>query len=166
MVQELITGVIILVSCIGVVQGAERLKSDVAAPTRVISDSQVIFSAEMVPKLLEQCSRPVPKSDGFWTPSKEDVARLSELLPKSINSQSYRQCPNLDKNLQKFKFQYAGIVVKGRKIIYVNALSVNDETNFWQREFVGICDGGCMAWGIEFDVEIGSFSNFEANGEA
>jgi hypothetical protein len=166
MIRELMVIIMALIGSISVSQGAGLPDSKPKVPTNVISDSQVIFPEERASELLEQCSRTAPKADTFWTPSREDIARLEKLLPDYVKVNSPRYCSNLYNKLTEYRFQYGGIVVNGRKLIYVNAFHVNIGGETWRTEFIGICDGACNAWGVEFDVESEIFSDINANGDA
>lgn len=138
----------------------------------VITDSSVgvIVPVDQVAALLEQCSRRSPKNGvflqpskavEFWRPSKEDILRLEKALPGYLKD--YQQY--CDVSFSKSKRQYGGIIIAGRKIIYVNAFGGGHES-YWKDSPVNVCDGGCKYWGIEFDVESGEFSNLDMNGGA
>ena len=118
----------------------------------------------------------------YWMPTKEDIILLEKLLPEYIKKNSSTLCTDLDKDLSKYKRQYGGLIINGRKIIYVSAVQAYDESPedaslashhsagyeplktiqiSW--ESMSICDGGCSSWGIEFDVKSNQFLHLEIN---
>jgi hypothetical protein len=67
--------------------------------------------------------------------------------------------------------QYAGFVIGGRRVIYVNGVadsavrSTNPNQPFdWRTQAVQICDGGTVTFGVEYDPQTRQFSNFAFNG--
>jgi hypothetical protein len=75
--------------------------------------------------------------------------------------------------------QYAGFVVGGRPIIYVNGIHrsyiestirAQKEVLFhiagsdWQHEPIVVCDGGAAFFGVEYDVDSRTFRNLAFNG--
>lgn len=140
------------------------------SPFEVIVSDQfegVIFPKEKAGEVLKQCSRPTPQADGYWDVTKEDILKLERALPDYAKLNSPKHCEDLVQKLSLYKRQYVGIIVQGRKIIYVNTLLPNEYSGrSWKMEPEMVCDGGCDFWGVEFDVESGQFSNLYSNGEA
>lgn len=62
-----------------------------------------------------------------------------------------------------FYMQYVGIVVKGRKLIYISAFADDKPPDFWRERAVIICDGG-VDWGVLYDPQTGKFSDLTVNG--
>jgi hypothetical protein len=134
----------------------------------------VIFPAAHAQDLLRQCSRDVPSSvSGAWTPDERQIRALEAKLPDALARTSGGPYVKLDTTIR----QYAGIIVKGRKVIYVNAFpsSLLDEEahdqsfthippHDWHSIAVIICDGGAEFFGAEFDPVTGNFSDFSFNG--
>lgn len=99
----------------------------------------------------------------FWEVPAGDVAQIDRPLLRHF------QQAGLTKSLlaqpEDYARQYIGLRRQGRRIVYVNAM--------WARrawiakhaatEFIKLCDGGNMAWGIEYDYETSSFSRFQIN---
>jgi hypothetical protein len=115
-----------------------------------------IFSPAQAKQLLHQCSRSVPSATDFWQPHR----RADSNAPSQP--------------VFNFGRQYAGLIVGGRKIVYVNVFP-NDMTDFdgkkpvrydWKSKPVIVCDGGDNFFGIEYDPETKTFSHFEFNGYA
>jgi hypothetical protein len=88
-------------------------------------------------------------------------------------SRAYRKSPSYAarggaegvqvKHPERYYRQYLGIIVHGRKIIYINAFC-EKPLDFWQERFYEVCDGGGCFWGVEYDVDSGRFSNLQMNG--
>ena len=63
-------------------------------------------------------------------------------------------------------------MIAGRRVIYVNGVSesaVEREPDpahpfDWRTQAIGICDGGAITFGVEYDVTTKQFSNFAFNG--
>ena len=66
----------------------------------------------------------------------------------------------------QFYRQYLGIVIKGRRMIYLNAFGFPGGDPQWRKRFVRICDGGGSVWGALYDPLTGEFSDLEINGLA
>ena len=85
------------------------------------------------------------------------------------------------KNPDGWYLQYAALIWKKKKIIYVSAISWTQPTNFvfetidgtlvleekpsddWKKYATKICDGGTN-WGVIYDVAKGKFSDLAVNG--
>ncbi len=116
------------------------------------------------------CSRGGPSNiDASWTPSQSDIAKLeanltsiSKLRSKEghIGDIAGRQVEGPERYFR----QYVGIVVKGRKLIYINAICHLPASDEWQTQLMIGCDGGSCFWGAEYDPESGQFSDLHING--
>lgn len=62
--------------------------------------------------------------------------------------------------------QYVGIVLSGKRLIYVNAFAPELNPKDWQTRLVNFCDGGSALWGVLFDPAAGKFSDLRTNGVA
>jgi hypothetical protein len=71
--------------------------------------------------------------------------------------------------------QYAGFIISGRKIIYVNAFPkgmIEEEARLlpgrpefdWRHQAMRVCDGGHRFFGVEYDPATEKFSHFLFNG--
>ena len=124
-------------------------------------------------KMLYQCSRSAPGNvKGFWRPSNEDVKNLEDNFTKILQLAGTGCCnsgPGIE-HLEKFGFQYLGVVIKGRKYIYINAFPISEVQEFEKtggdplREPMIVCDGGPAFWGALFEVESKKFSALAFNG--
>jgi hypothetical protein len=137
-----------------------------------------IFSPAQAKQLLHQCSRSVPSATDFWQPDATTIRGLEARLPNALTAiwQDHRRADSNAPSQPVFNFgrQYAGLIVGGRKIVYVNVFP-NDMTDFdgkkpvrydWKSKPVIVCDGGDNFFGIEYDPETKTFSHFEFNGYA
>ena len=126
--------------------------------------------------LLSQCSRGTPPVNGYWSLQRSDIDRLEANFSK-IDTVTATGCCGRGfrvRNLRKCGFQYVGILVGGRKCIYVNAFPtvILKEWQDGARSFdlskqpVSVCDGGPSLWGVVYDVETGEFSELSFNGRA
>jgi hypothetical protein len=127
-----------------------------AAPMAVSPNWGVIFPAERAPALARQCSREAPRAEGAWQPLPSDIARLEPALTSLL----------IGKSLQPAAYyrQYGGLVVNGRHIIYVNGARNAVVQGDWHTQAISICDGGQLAFGVEWDPATGSFAHFAFNG--
>jgi hypothetical protein len=132
----------------------------------VVSDRAVILTCDQARRLVKQCSRTGPENvTDFWMPSLVEIDSLEKALPRFIADKS-----GLRKPISAYCRQYVGLIVNGRKLIYVNALLASEFENReadaidWRKEPVTVCDGGADAWGVEFDVSSRRFEHFAVNG--
>ena len=92
--------------------------------------------------------------------------RLNSLLGGQLNRAGSTAGP------RDYYRQYAGFIIHGRRVIYVNGIersTVDDHPNpdhpfNWRTQATGICDGGVVTFGAEFDVETHQVSHFAFNG--
>ncbi len=69
-------------------------------------------------------------------------------------------------DLQRYAFQYLGVIIKGKKFIYVNAFPkerMEGENEISTGKLVSVCDGGFDYWGVLFDVKTASFQKLSVN---
>lgn len=112
--------------------------------------------------ILHQCSREGPKLDsikGFWTPDVSDIEKLEHLLP------SYLKEKATEIDGSDYTRYYLGILYPDKKIIYVDFRRVNPKRDIYKGFNNVICDGGNSFFGIEYDVNSGSFSSLNFNGQ-
>ncbi|HWD25621.1 MAG TPA: hypothetical protein VG387_00545 [Rhizomicrobium sp.] len=130
--------------------------STAAAPIAVNPNWGVLFPAEQAAALTRQCSRPAPRPQGAWQPLPSDIARLDQALTALLAGKSLQPAA--------YYRQYGGLVVNGRHLIYVNGARNAVVKNDWHSRAISICDGGQLAFGVEWDPASGAFSNFAFNG--
>lgn len=130
----------------------------------------VVLPAEQLEKVLWLCSRPGPRIEdvmGTWEVTEEVVALLEADLPK-LRRLRASCCIRGLRIRQPWSFfrQYLGIVIDGRRVVYVNFF--RDEESFpqWRERAVQVCDGGDYYWGAIYDPDTRRFSQLVVNGEA
>lgn len=83
------------------------------------------------------------------------------------------------KNPNDWYLQYAGLVWKGKKIIYVGGISIEEPLgpcidkdmvitsmtgcSAWKERAYIVCDGG-VTWGVIYDIKNGKFSDLAVDG--
>jgi hypothetical protein len=146
------------------------LTAPVAALPLLDPADGAVFSQETSRDLLNQCSREVPGPvQGTWQPSKTQIQTLEESLPKALDEALAKRGEHPDRSAIYMR-QYAGFVVGGHRIIYVNAFprehlgSEQSSTPDWRLHATLVCDGGSAFFGVEFDPDKGTFSHFAFNG--
>ena len=107
------------------------------------------------------CSRTGPKVEGGWSPKARDIEALEARLG-DIKSERHGAISDPFRSYR----QYVGIVVAGRRLIYVNAFPPQVSLKAWKTRLVSVCDGGPSFWGIQFDPADDKFFDLEMNGFA
>lgn len=125
--------------------------------------------------LARPCSRETPKAEGFWTPTSAEIAQLEADLGKLLDVRSEVCCVSgsslTAKDIETSYRQYAGLMVNGQRLIYINAFPAASRTDGellsdWRTEPVYVCDGGPWYWGVLYDPERRRFSQLAFNGFA
>ncbi len=130
----------------------------------------------MAAEVLRQCSRPAPSFEATWQIAADDVDQLERDLPR-LNGMKARGCCIAGaaiENVDQYFRQYAGIVVGGRRYIYINAFPVDTFDDWppqvpipdWKQEPFQACDGGFAYWGVLYDPVTRRFSELAFNGIA
>lgn len=143
----------------------------IAVPTSAFApDSGVVFEGDKARELTQQCSRAAPgPAEETWTPEAADIAAMEPALATLIDTELYAQWPNEALSASDYRRQYGGLIVGGRRIIYINGFRAEGEDGeiaVWRTWPMIICDGGPITFGVEYDPADGSFSNFAFNGVA
>ncbi|HEY1708627.1 MAG TPA: hypothetical protein VGG10_10220 [Rhizomicrobium sp.] len=123
--------------------------------------------------LLHQCSRVSPKDfQGSWTPAAQQIRDLESALPAALQAE-LKNYPRIKLDSAMTVRQYAGLVLAGHKIIYVNALPRSHAINpnlppmflpDWRYKADMVCDGGPGFFGVEYDPATKRFAHFAFNG--
>jgi hypothetical protein len=125
----------------------------------------VIFTEEQAEEM--ELASWLVDSDGFWTPSVDDILNLEEKIVEYLSQNSsyfYRQPPVWER-LHEYQRQYIGLERGGRKIIYGNYFCNSGGVD-WRQKLVIMIDGGECFFQVEYDVESGFFIKLLVNGEA
>lgn len=136
--------------------------------TASISQAEAIRPSVLLPRAEAQsiarlCSREAPeKVDGSWVPSKADLEALESHIPEIAKLSGWQERKMGDP--RSFYRQYVAIVVRGRRLIYINALCFEKAPSDWLKKLVNPCDGGQCFWGILYDPSAGQFSELHSNG--
>jgi hypothetical protein len=110
------------------------------------------------------CSRPGPSSvTSYWEVSHDDVQRVDPALLEYLQTAPHE---TIAYEPQKFVRQYAGFRRGKHRFIYINAFPSDHLARMGadpSKAFLIGCDGGDIFWGIEYDVERGTFARLEVN---
>jgi hypothetical protein len=145
--------------------------------TNPVSPQQpIVLPPSQARHALEQCSRESPQSvmDGSWAIPPIAIAQLEEDLPKLavLGSHHERAAATSAWDPRAYFRQYAGITIRGKKYVYINAFGSppiylkGQDSNRWQHEPVLFCDGGDDFWGVLYDPDTRQFSQLAFNGPA
>ena len=134
------------------------------------TEKLVIFPESRGLELLNQCSRGTPGPiETTWTPSAQDVAQLESRLLPYLRDQRPAAYP--EGKTPDLIRRYAGYVIKGRRVIYLDAAvpeslgySVTETYELPDKPYNSVCDGGPSFFGVEYDVKAKTFSNLLENG--
>jgi hypothetical protein len=121
----------------------------------------VVLPAGEAQAVNQLCSRNGPKVENGWAPEERDIEALEARLG-NIKSERHGSISNPFSSYR----QYVGIVVAGRRVIYVNAFPPQVSLKDWKTRLVSVCDGGPSFWGIQFDPSDDKFFDLEMNGVA
>lgn len=135
-----------------------------------------VMADSLMPGLLTQCSRRAPDRravQGYWRPTPDQVASLERGLAPLLRDSLGDGPQNgwFRSHLFIYRRQYAGLVLNGRKIIYVNGFTmplgtVEVDSTRWRETVNVICDGGKGVFGVEYDPATRQFRNLAFNGYA
>jgi hypothetical protein len=133
-----------------------------ASPTASWQKHGVILNGQAARGLLRLCYRPELQASAQWIPSSDQVTQLEARLKAKFSTFKYLTFKPAGP-LGNYYRQYAGFVVAGRKIIFVNFFPTDISTQ-WRSEAVLMCDGGPSFWSVEYEVDEKKFVNAVASG--
>jgi len=147
--------------------------SGVNSQKTIAPASSVIVDTSIGKKILHQCSRDNPGMvDSFWMPTKSNIDILEKNFNNILGIKSTGCCINgkqVDSS-KNFACQYLGVVIKGKRYIYINAFVI-EMLDHYKRNFkdltkapIVICDGGSSFWGALFNIDTKEFSDLNFNG--
>lgn len=117
--------------------------------------------------ILEQCTRSVPEIEGTWNPSLKLTRQIEIDLP-ALNGKTAEKLPGAEEwvlDVSKYTYQYAGVVVEGKQLIYINAFHNLHKVHSddWQIRRVNVCYGFVHYWGALYDPDTRTFSDWTYN---
>jgi hypothetical protein len=143
-----------------------------------------LLPASEAKAVTKQCSRPSPEVfSGTGEPSQKEILEMEANFAK-IKKLKVKKCCIRGAQIEapeEFYMQYVGIVVDGKKLIYVNAfgefgtlgiLENGDsnksivtlvQTDHWKMNAVRVCDGG-HEWGVLYNPKTQKFFDLAING--
>lgn len=133
-----------------------------------------ILKADKGKAIMAQCSRSIPEGvTDYFDLTDADVAKLDSNFKKVLYIKSEGCCivRSSVKNLDKYAYQFIGVIVGKQKFIYINAFAIDNSKNpvqlkaGWQENPVIVCDGGSSFWGAMFKISDSTFSELAINGE-
>jgi hypothetical protein len=125
----------------------------------------VLLPPSEAKKLTQPCSRPhAPDFDDTWVPTADDIKLMESKLSR-ISRLRAKCCMEgaQVRDLGHFYMQYVGIVVSGKKVIYISAFADDRPPEYWKQNAVTVCDGG-VDWGVLYDPATQQFSDLAVNG--
>src|SRR5215510_893772 len=105
------------------------------------------------------CSRPgPPKFQGTWKPTDNDIQSMESRLSRISRLRTQSGIAGVKiQHPDRYYRQYLGIMIDGRKFVFINAFCDDKPPETWRELLVDVCDGGC-SWGVVYDVAKGEFS--------
>ncbi|MFA0963838.1 hypothetical protein AB9P05_18680 [Roseivirga sp. BDSF3-8] len=111
----------------------------------------------------------------WFEPTLEEVKKAEQMLANQIEkinkwklNQVSKQCPVIDKNLNKYIRQYIGYTnTSGEKIILINMLWAKDvDYGGLDTEYILVFDGCSHYWKVKVNLSSGKVYDLEINGSA
>lgn len=94
------------------------------------------------------------KTEGYWTPSRDDVLVFEQRLEPYLQQAAPQTYPGPLRELNVYQRQYVGILVNEQRVIFANFFCNAYDTD-WQCEIVFVLDGGSCYFEVKYDVERG-----------
>jgi len=126
----------------------------IVLPCVLMAVDVVILNEKYGEKIIQQCTREVPKSiDGTWIVGKNHIIEIKNKLIDVLKLKPKSCCNRKLQKLDDYNFQIVGLIIKGEKKIYLNAVhniiwNIKDST-----KPIIACDGGSMHWGVLYDLK-------------
>jgi hypothetical protein len=126
-------------------------------------EKSVLLPQSEAHSLAEQCSRTnPPEFNETWQPTEAAIKDMESKFSRI--AECCEEGTRFDDPEDSY-MQYVGIIVKGRKLIYINAFPfVGELFKDWKERAVRVCDGGSGFWGVLYDTETGKFFDLAVNG--
>jgi hypothetical protein len=133
-----------------------------------IPEKSSILQPKYGKDVIKQCSRAdVLNAKSFWKVDEQSKNLLEQNFKKVLELEAV--CCLVEgwkiKDLSKHAYQYMGIIIGGKKLIYISAYDIKDaDMPEWKTRPIRVCDGGSSYWGVLFDVASTSFKELSING--
>jgi len=137
------------------------------AATVVPPGRSVVLPASESEAALRLCSRSGPANvEGSWDVPTDVVVTLKQDFHKLSRLKATGCCflGGRIRNPESYFRQYLGLVVGGKRVVYVNAFKSAATHPRWQSAPVGVCDGGSDYWGVLYEPESRRFYDLAING--
>src|SRR5262245_3804693 len=126
-------------------------------------DTGVIFSEKQVERSAD-LNRMIGVTPPFWTPSTDDIARLEVQLTPYLEGVATPKAKVIAAKLGRYKRQYLGYSVGGKKWIFVNSFCSWMEDESWRDTIIIVKDGGACFFSVRYDVSRSQFNQLQING--
>ena len=132
----------------------------------VFAGGYEVLPESEAPMILKQCSREVPVVEGTWLPPLPVLEDLEANLYKLEELESVACCGygRLEKKVDEYFRQYAGIITGGEQLVYINASPGGGQNS--KPVIKVVCDGGKNYWGAVYHPVTNEFSHLAFNGES
>jgi hypothetical protein len=137
-------------------------EASLAKPTLVKGSG---FVGVIFPANSEEMPGLYPPGASYWTPSESDVIAAEDGLIPFLGKSKDPKAPEILKQIGSYKRQYRGIVLGGRKQIFIRFFCEISSEDWTSREMV-VLDGGSCFFNLRFSPATKTFSNLWINGEA
>ncbi len=130
-------------------------------------DHYAVLPGEAAYALTKQCSRVgAPAFEDTWQPGEEDIRAMERHFGKLQRMRSKICCLSKARmdDINLYFRQYVGIVVQGRRLIYINAFRADHVGRLTRYDPQITCDGGNNYWGVVYDPKTGRFFDLSFNG--
>jgi|SRR5580700_3265848 len=106
-----------------------------------------------------------PASVTFWTPTESDIDVAERALPTFLKQSRNSRASEVLKQLDSYKRQYRGVILRGRKQIFIRFFC-ETSSDSWMKEETVVMDGGSCFFSLRFSPATKAFSELWINGEA
>ena len=136
-------------------------EAGLAKPTLVKGSG---FFGVIFPANSEEMPGLYPPGASYWTPLESDVIAAEDGLIPFLAKSKDPKAPEILKQIGAYKRQYRGIVLGGRKQIFIRFFCEISSEDWTSREMV-VLDGGSCFFSLRFSPATKTFSNLWINGE-
>lgn len=148
---------VLSLSCVGARAGTTPLQAG----------RSVVLPPSEAQSVLRLCSRAGPRdSEATWLVPPRVVEQLEADLDKVTRLRATECCLLRGRVREPGSYyrQYVGLMIGGKRFVYVNAFASPSNHLEWREQAVGVCDGGEDYWGVLYDPQTRPFSQLAFNG--